>query len=313
MKNNRFKLLIGIVGFFSLSIVTAQQEPTHSLFTFDKNIYNPGFTGSSDWAVFSLKNRNQFIAMDGNPTTQTFNFHMPIQRRTMGIGFKVINDNIALMHNLNVSATYSYHLNFGSGKLSFGLEAGIYNRMIKYQDVVLTNPNDIAMPLQAQSSLVPDASWGLYYGKDEFYFGISQNHILGIAFNDDQQNSKQSKLKPHTSIILGHNFQLKKSKISISPNLLLRTVTGAPVQASINTIALYDNSYGLGVQYRSGDAFSIIARLVFMDSFKISYAYDVTTSKMSTYGKGSHEILLSYGIKLPPPPSVKEINPRYYF
>lgn len=304
--------LLGIVSIIALNVI-GQQDPTHSLFTFDKNIYNPAFTGSSDWAVFSLKNRTQFVSMEGNPSTQMFNFHMPIERRTMGVGFKVINDNIALTHNLNLTGTYSYHLNFGSGKLSFGIEAGIYNRSTKYQDVILINPYDVAIPLQAENSIVPDASWGLYYSKDEFYFGVSQNHILGSAFNDDQQNSKQSKLRSHSNFIFGYNFQKERSKISISPNLLLKTVKGAPTQITANTIVLYDDSYGLGIQYRSGDAISIIGRIVFKESIRISYAYDINTSGLSTYSGGSHELLLSYGIKLPPPPSIKEVNPRYYF
>jgi type IX secretion system PorP/SprF family membrane protein len=313
MKNKIFIIHILIISTCCLNNLFGQQEPVHSLFSYDKNLYNPAFAGSSDWVVFSVKNRNQYVGMLGGPSTQTFNFHSPNKNRSMGVGLKVINDKIALMNNLNVNLSYSYHLNLGKGKLSLGLEGGIYNRNTKYQEAILTNPNDLAIPLQNESSMVPDGGWGVFFSQEEFYFGISQNHIFGIAFNDNQNQTSLSRLRSHLSVVVGNNFSLKNKKISISPNMMINKVMSAPTQVIINTIVLFDNAYGVGIQYRSGDAFSLIARISFFESLKLTYAYDITLSGLSNYNSGSHEILVSYGIKLPPPPSSKEVHPRYYF
>lgn len=310
------KQLLHIVLLITLALSAlqsrAQQDPMYSLYMMDKMLINPAFTGSSNYAVGTIKYRQQFVGMDDAPTTQTFNFHAPFKRRKIGLGFKVINDQIAIVKNLNASLYYSYHLNFAGGKLSFGMETGIYNRTIDYSKVILRTLGDNAMPTGAVSSLVPDASWGMYYQKKDFYFGIAQNHILAVKFKDYVSGIGNSHLYPHTNILAGTVLDINK-KVTLEPSMLLKATSGAPLQMDINTTLFYDEKYGIGVQYRTGDAVAAVIRLNLSDSFHIGYAYDITLSGLSSYSNGAHEIIASYGIKLPPPPAEKEIHPRFYF
>src|ERR1035437_1355821 len=163
--------------------IMAQQDPMYSMYMLDKMLINPAYTGSSNWLVGTLKYRQQFIGFDGNPVTETFNFHTPIQKRHIGLGFKIINDKTAVTNNLNASLFYSYHLNFAGGKLSIGLEGGIFNRRVDYPKLILTDPVDNSIPLNAMSSLVPDASFGIYYQKKQFYIGYSDYHLIKKNFN----------------------------------------------------------------------------------------------------------------------------------
>src|SRR6185436_15020640 len=97
----------------------------NSMYMFDKMLVNPGFTGSSAWAVTTLKHRTQFAGMDGRPVTQTLNFHSPVQRKHIGLGFKLVNDKLGVVSKINFAGVYSYHLNFAGGKLSLGVEGGL--------------------------------------------------------------------------------------------------------------------------------------------------------------------------------------------
>jgi type IX secretion system PorP/SprF family membrane protein len=282
------------------------------MYMFDKLLINPAFTGSSNWSVGTIKYRNQFTGMTGNPSTQTFNYHTPIQKKHIGLGIKIINDKIAFVNNLNASLLFSYHLNFARGKLSFGLDAGIYHRRINYEKLILTHKNDQLLPNTAQSSLVPDLSWGIYYQKKQWYLGMSQYHLIKQVFKDNLSTLSNSKLANHYYIIAGNVFTINKNW-NIEPSLLLKIQPESATQLDINTMLYYQEKIGVGIQYRTNDAIVAIFRLNIIENLRFSYSYDMTVSKLSKYSKGAHEIMISYGIKLPPPPVQKETHPRYYF
>jgi type IX secretion system PorP/SprF family membrane protein len=305
---NKIFLFISFGLFCSVSF--AQQDPLNSMYVFDKMLVNPAFTGSSDWVVGTVKVRKQYTGLEGSPSTQTFNFHTPVLKRSMGLGLKVINDEIAVVKNLNAAAIFSYHLNFGGGKLSFGIEGGIQKREINYSKLILSQQNDNAFPLQSASATVPDVSWGLYYQKKQFYLGFSQYHLIKSTFNDGAESN--SKLFNQLHFLVGNVFQLSDNW-ALELSSLTKYVAPAPIQTDVNAIIYYHDRIGVGFQYRTGDAIIAFLKINILENLRVAYGYDMVSSNLTPYAVGSHEILLSYGIKLPPPPSQKETHPRYYF
>ncbi len=290
----------------------AQQDPMYSMYIFDKMLINPAFTGSSNWVVATAKYRQSFTGIAGQPTTQTFNFHGPIQKKHIGLGLKIVNDKIAITSNLNVAINTSYHLNFAKGKLSFGIEAGIYNRKTDYQKLILLNRQDNTIPTNAVSSIVPDASYGFYYQKKQWYVGFSQYHLIGVPFKNNTIIAPKGKLKNHLYVIAG-NVYVINAQLTIEPSLLLKYQGAAKPQLDLNTTIYWNDRVGVGIQYRTGDAAVGYLKLNITESIRVAYAYDYTVSKLAPYSKGAHEIILSYGFKLAPPAIQKEIHPRYYF
>ncbi|OFY84216.1 MAG: hypothetical protein A3F72_14405 [Bacteroidetes bacterium RIFCSPLOWO2_12_FULL_35_15] len=309
------KKIFSVILFFLILLsdkVIAQQDPMYTMYMLDKMLINPAYTGSSNWLVGTLKYRQQFVGFDGNPVTETFNFHTPIQKRHIGIGFKVINDQTAVTSNLNASLFYAYHLNFAGGKLSIGLEGGIFNRRINYPKLILTDPVDNSIPLTGMSSLVPDASAGIYYQKKQFYFGYSAAHLIKKDFKFKTVNEAGSHLYNHMYLLMGTVWG-NTGKWTLEPSFLLKYQAAASVQYDINATISYHDRVAVGVQYRSGDAVAALLKINILENLRVAYSYDMTISGLSTYSKGAHEIILSYGIKLPPPPAEKEVHPRYYY
>jgi type IX secretion system PorP/SprF family membrane protein len=289
---------------------SSQQDPLYSMYMFDKMLINPAFTGSSNWAVGTIKYRNQFVGLNGHPKTQTLNFHGPIQKKHIGIGFKIVSDKMGIVNNLNATMAISYHLSFAGGKLSLGLEGGTYTKKIDYQKLILSSLDDKAIPLTQQSSTVPDASFGIYYQKKQFYGGISNYHLIKTRF--DRNTTSQAHLYKHIYIIAGNVFDLKKNW-TIEPSILLKYQPSSSIQLDLNAMVYYSDRIGAGMQVRPGDGAGFMLRYQITESFKIAYSYDLTFSGLSAASRGSHELIISYGIKLPPPPAKKEIHPRYYF
>ena len=102
-------------------------------------------------------------------------------------------------------------------------------------------------------------------------------------------------------------------KWTLEPSFLLKYQAAASVQYDINATISYHDRVAVGVQYRSGDAVAALLTINILEKLRVAYSYDMTISGLSTYSKGAHEIILSYGIKLPPPPAEKEVHPRYYY
>ncbi len=304
-------LALAMIWFCSFQL-KAQQDPMYSMYMFDKVLVNPAFCGSSPWAVTTIKAREQFLGLNGKPSTQTINFHSPIQAKHIGVGVKIIKDKIAIINNLHFAGVFAYHLNFAGGKLSLGVEAGIINKKINFNDLTVSTLGDNALLSEGiQNAIVPDLSFGTYYQKKQFYFGISNYHALKSKFNYGTIGGS-SILKNQLNVIVGNVFDINKS-FSYEPSILVKSQPSSATQIDINNMFYYKDKFGLGLQYRTKDALIIIARYNVNEAFRIAYSYDITISKFSPYSKGAHEIVLSYGIKLPPPPTNKETHPRYYF
>lgn len=309
------KRLSTILIFFSIWLsgkIIAQQDPMYTMYMLDKMLINPAYTGSSNWIVATLKYRQQFVGFEGSPVTQTFNFHAPIQKKHIGLGVKIINDKTAVTSNLNTSVFFSYHLNFAGGKLSAGLEGGIYSRKINYPKLILTDPADNSIPLNTMSSLVPDASFGIYYQKKQFYIGYSDCHIIKKDFNYKTINETKSHLYNHMYLLLGKVFDITHHW-AFEPGALVKYQAAAPVQLDVNLSLSFRDRIAVGIQYRTNDAVAASLKIGILENLRVAYSYDMTISGLAPYTKGSHEIIISYGIKLPPPAAEKEIHPRYYY
>jgi type IX secretion system PorP/SprF family membrane protein len=104
--------------------------------------------------------------------------HAPVQRKRIGFGLKVINDKLPAQNTLNASLFFTYHLSLGGGKLSAGIEAGMFRRSYDFSQLILTQPADVAIPSGSRSTAMPDLGAGLYYQKKQFYMGLSASHLL---------------------------------------------------------------------------------------------------------------------------------------
>jgi type IX secretion system PorP/SprF family membrane protein len=298
------KIIIAFVSLLQTHDLKSQQDPMYSMYMFDKLLINPGFTGSSNWAVTTVKHRDQYQGVNGRPVTQTLNFHSPLKKRQIGIGLKLIHDKIAVQTNLNAALLLAYHLNMGGGKLSLGFEGGVLNRRMNYQDLITTTQGDNLIPNSNVSLLTPDVSAGLFYQNKQFYMGVSNYHLLST--------DTTSFLAPHYYFIIGNVFQLGK-QWTLEPSSLVKYQEAGLIQVDVNLMTYFRDVVGLGVQYRTDDAVAAVLRVNITQGLRIAYSFDQTISNAAGGPRNSHEIILSYGIKLLPPAIQKEIHPRYYF
>ena len=92
---NKHSISSFIIGCFILcgTVLTyAQQDPMYSLYAINKALINPAYVGSSNFIVSNLSYRTQMVGLPGAPITDYFNLHAPIQKKHLGVGIKIVND-----------------------------------------------------------------------------------------------------------------------------------------------------------------------------------------------------------------------------
>jgi hypothetical protein len=104
-------------------------------------------------------------------------------------------------------------------------------------------------------------------------------------------------------MMTGYTFQLNRWS-KLTPNVLYKTDV-ASSSLDLNLTYLWSDMIWIGGTYRVDDAPAILAGYTGKFgtgnaySYKIGYSFDFTTTKLKTYAKGSHEILI--GVCYAPP------------
>ena len=305
MKNLLTALII-----LSATSLFAQQDPLYSQYMFNKLALNPGYAGSRELLSADLIYRNQWVNFEGAPKTISASIHSPLQNPHLALGFNAYNDRFGPINNTGAMATFAYRLIFPDSKLSFGLSAGVKNNGIVWNDFISFDEQDPFLNSQVNQTLVPDASFGVYYYSDKLYLGLSSRQLLqnqSLVITDTVGNKQLTRLLVHLYGIAGVAVPLGDNVV-FRPSLLAKFVKNAPPQLDVNASFLFANTFWLGVSYRTEKAVSVITEINVTQDLRIGYSYDIWLNELKVYNKGSHEIRLSYDFNV----NNRILTPRYF-
>lgn len=287
----------------------AQQEVMFTQYMFNGLALNPAYAGSHEVVSMTGIARQQWIGLDGAPSTQTFSIHSPIKSNRIGIGLLLLHDKIGPINRYNVSGSYAYRIPLKHGKLAMGLRAGMNLYKIDYSQ---QNQNDPAFR-RSISAYQPNFGAGLYYYTDRFYAGFSVPQLLERTYDqyeiDLTDVNTDSRLVRHYFFTTGYVIDLNQN-LKLKPSTLLKVVEGAPIQLDLNANLLVMEVLWVGLSWRSFDSVDGILQLQLTDRLQFGYAYDFsTTSEVRSVNSGSHEISLNYQFTIG---HKKAISPRYF-
>lgn len=290
--------------------IFGQQKPMYSQYMFNMLNINPAYAGSRGAMSAVALYRNQWLGFPGAPRTTTFSFDMPLQNRKVGLGVQFYDDRIGVERTTGFNAIYAFRFQFaGSGTLSLGLQAGLLNYQANYTEVNTYVPNDPAFSSNVRG-ILPAFAAGAYYNSDKFYVGFSTPALLKtkIAYNNASEIASVTARDLHLYFTTGTVFDLNPD-LALKPSLLVKAVSGAPVEVDINCNLWIQNRIALGASYRTGDAIVGMVEYQFNQQFRFGYAYDKTFSNLGTLVNGTHEIMfrMEFGS-----PSARVSSPRYF-
>jgi type IX secretion system PorP/SprF family membrane protein len=281
-----------------LQQVLSQQDPLSSQYMFNTLTYNPGVAGTSGMICATAIDRQQWVGFTGAPATTVFNISAPVSLFGIksGVGLVVESDKIGFDKNINLSASYSYLMNFGPGKLGIGLNLGMLNTtltpnwQIPLGDTFTPASGDPLIPETKESVVAFDAGLGLYYKTDKHYASLSVTHI-------NQPKIKFTKGTPYISrhyyLTGGYTLQLPNPSLELLPSLFAFS-DGKVVQFTLTSLVRYNKKVWGGVSYRAGDALIGIVGLELFNGIRLGYSYDFTISDMGKTSSGTHEFMINY-------------------
>ncbi len=301
VKITRFALVV-LISVWNLAGF-AQQE---AMFTqhLDNQIYvNPAFAGSKEYLEITGIHRHQWAGIAGAPSSTTISAHSPLKFKSMAIGGDIFNDRIGPINRLNASLNVAYRILFGeSGKLSFGLKAGVDHYQANFREIDRTNQDPNAVNIEGAMS--PTFGAGIYYFAPKWFIGASVPRLTG-NINEKLGNIGEAK---HVFGIAGALLPIT-SKWEVRPSVQVRATSGAPVSTDASLAAIWDTKLWIGANYRVKESAGVYLQLKIWDQLKLGYAYDFPLSKLAARTTGSHEIMLSYGF-------IREVqglvSPRYF-
>lgn len=291
--SNKIKWLLLTGGILVSAASMAQQQPMYSQYMFNMLNINPAYAGSRGVMTATALYRNQWVGIPGAPRTSSFSFDMPLNEKKIGIGFQLYDDRLGIERTTGINAFYAFRFQItGSGTLSLGLQAGLLNYQANYTEVSTFQPNDPSFAANV-SGLLPSAAAGVYYNSDKFYIGFSTPALLKtqISYNNAAQIASVTSQDLHLYLASGFVMNLNQD-LALKPSVLLKAVSGAPLEVDVNANLWIQNKLSIGASYRTGDAVVGMVELQLNQQLRFGYAYDKTFSDLGTLNTGTHELML---------------------
>lgn len=301
------------------TMLFGQQDPQFTQFMYNKMGYNPGYAGSNDGVAFTALVRQQWLGLEGAPGSQLISFNMPLQDERVGIGASVWRTNIGINEMVNLEGDYAYRVELGEGRLGLGVMGSV--RYLS-SDFAMTDPlqaGDNSIPVGMQSKYVPNFGVGLYYGTDQYFFGVSAPRLLENNIDFADEDLILSTEIRHFYGMAGGLLKLSETT-QLQPQILIKYAQNAPIDADINVNLILLNKYMVGASYRFGgtsdvgiaESIDFLLGAQISEKLMIGFAYDVTLSELRTYQNGTVEAMLRYVLPYESNNTGEYLNPRFF-
>ena len=331
--------LVFLIVFTALSWSNAQQDAMFTKYMFNSLSYNPAFAGSPEYMQIRVLYRDQWLGLEGAPTTQTVTAHSPVSEK-IGLGVAVVNDKIGATGSTSANISYAYRIPFGKGKLSLGLQTGFANWRADWNELRFKDPASIdnSFMEMTPSYWLFNFGAGVFYYAPKYYIGISVPHLYNNDLRKDVPDDVDvwAKQYRHYYFTAGAALPLKGDAMIFKPSILIKSVgllgdftpassnptkVGAPTEFDVDASVLFYNTLWVGLSIRGAfeakafggestfDSADIWVAYYLMSGIRVGAAYDYSINKIGDFSKGSFELMVGYDFNY----SSKKFNtPRYF-
>jgi type IX secretion system PorP/SprF family membrane protein len=320
------KLLLVHCFLFFVLVSKSQQRPHYTQYILNNYILNPALSGIENYTDVKLSARDQWVGLNGAPTTFYFTIHGPIGKEDYkttatsfdmngenprgssywqdyeaskphhGIGFSVISDKTGLYQHLTANISYAYHIGISPRtNIAAGFSGGIAQVSYDRSKSTPVDPNDPALGDYNGNvhRVVPDLNAGIWIYSADYFIGLAAQQVIPqqVEFSD----VTGFKLIPHYFISTGYRFLLTED-INALPSVMMKFIPGSAnkTQFDVNVKLQFRDQLWAGGSYRVQDGYAVMAGLKISSNFNAGYSYDFTTTRLNTVSSGTHEIIIGF-------------------
>jgi len=280
---------------FLMAIAGSSQNtliPSVSNYHLTWTTINPAFSGFRDAISVSSLYRSALYGELG-PRDMQLNVHTPIGNSKVALGGIVAYNNTPPDQNLiSVMTTYAYRIYLGSGRLSFGLSAGVYGINSDMSGIPLRDPGDPAFPSETYQRWFPNFGTGVLYYTDKLFVGLSVPELLSIPRENDPIGTVNF---DQYRFILASAYLFDISKaFRLKPSVMVDyNQASTSFKASMN-VGLMDSRIFVGGAYNYPNFVIALLNFQVNPQWLVGYAYTFNTGPVRTALGGSHEIVLRW-------------------
>ncbi len=291
MRNIIYILLLAT---FSCQL-SAQNDVQYTHFLFNKLAFNAAYAGSEGVPTATALYRNQWLSLDGAPTTATLNFHTPFFDGRSGFGLNLTSDRVGILRSNSIDLSYAYRFQIAKkGQLSLGVNGKIEQGKMDWTEANPLDIGDGSIPAGAEAAnVVPNFGFGIYYEQSNFYLGLSLPQLLNTSIYRDFDVASPTRDFRTYYLMTGYLMNLTNS-IKLQPGAMVSFNAETPFELDVNANLIFMDAFWVGANYRLGDAISALVQYQFNPNFRIGTAFDFTMTELNSYSNGSVEIMLSY-------------------
>jgi len=268
---------------------------------------NPAFSGFRDAISASSLYRSRLYG-DQGPRDMQLNVHSPVGNSKVALGAVVSYNNTPPDQNFySLMTTYAYRLYLGTGRLSFGLSAGLYGENSNYSSIVIRDPGDPAFPEDIYQRWFPNFAAGVLYYTDEFFVGLSVPELMAIPGPGESLSANP---KDYRLIFSGAYLFDISTQFRLKPSVIIDySRTSTSFKASLN-IGLLDSRVFVGGAYDYPNYVIALLNFQVTNQWLIGYAYTIGTGVLQGALGGCHEVVLRWELR----PVIKTIpDDPFYF
>ena len=288
-KNNKKQYLISMLLITVFNLVTyTQQTPHYTQYLYNMQVLNPAYVGSRSDLSISVLSRQQWVGIEGAPTTKTFSINGRTIRG-LGLGLTVVNDKIGLAETTNTNIDVSYTIITSEhARLAFGLKGGLtfFSNNLSQG---ITPDNDI---YASTSGKYPNIGFGALYYTQKFFVGFSLPYLLETPLFKTLESSNVTGVADDMNYFLstGAIFELSDN-IMFKPSTIIKYTSNLPMSIDLNANFLLRNNIETGLSYRYKNSVSALFAIIIDEKFRVGYTYDY---RLTNFGSNlsSHEIVL---------------------
>ncbi len=280
----------------------AQGEPQFSGSFALPSVQNPAAAGCSGAATATAAFRQQWVGFEGAPRQFLLaaDFEAAFLRNFHGLGVTAAQDKVGALTNLNLAASYSFHIYLDKAVLGLGAKFGVYN--VKFETGGLrTSPSDLpdgyhqeaddALSGADDTRSAFDAGLGGFFQSEASFLSLSVAHLTApdIELGSGARVNVRPVLALAAGRLLGRDVKVR----SFEPRMTLMT-DFASWQVEMMANFNFNRSFWAGMGARLQDAMLFAAGVRLRNGLDIAYAYDLGLSRLRRYNSGSHEIAARY-------------------
>lgn len=275
----------------------AQQDAQFTQYMYNTVAINPAYAGSRETTSVFILHRNQWLGLEGAPITNGVALNSGLLNNQIGFGLSFSNDNIGVTTENVISADFAYNIAFNAtSRLAFGLKTSANFYSLDATRLNIFQQNDPEFQ-NLNGKISPNLGAGIYYYSDSFFTGFSIPNFLKTNYYNTNEISINKKAI-HYYFIAGYIYTINPS-LKFKPSFLSKITEGAPFQLDVNANFLINDNVTIGGSYRMGSTISGLIGFQISSSWFLGYGYDLETTKLSNFNKGSHEVFLRFEIFKP--------------